>query len=101
MTWGVENNVVERFAAAGVSAGDVTFSRDTFTFEAPYAPSQFLNTFRRYYGPTMNAYEAAEKDGRADELHHELETLFNAHNKSGSSTAMSIPATFLRVTVAV
>jgi SAM-dependent methyltransferase len=101
MTWGVENNVVERFAAAGVSAANVTFARDTFTFEASYAPSQFLNTFRDYYGPTMNAYEAAKNDGRADELHHELETLFNAHNKSGSSTTMSIPATFLRVTVTV
>ena len=49
----------------------------------------------------MNAYEAAEKDGRADELHQELDTLFNAHNKSRSKDTMSIPATFLRVSVAV
>ena len=101
MTWGVESNVVERFAAAGVPATNVSFARNTFTFEAPYAPSEFLRTFRQYYGPTMNAFEAAEKDGRADELQQELDTLFNAHNKSTSKDAMSIPATFLRVTVAL
>lgn len=101
MTWGVESEVTERFAAAGIPAKNVSFSRDTFTFEAPQAPSEFLSTFRQYYGPTMNAFEAAEKDGRADELQEELETLFNAHNQSPSKDAMSIPATFLRVTVAV
>ena len=101
MTWGVESNVVERFAAAGVPTTNVSFSRDTFTFEAPYAPSEFLNTFRQYYGPTMNAFEAAEKDGRADELQDELDGLFNAHNRSASKDAMSIPATFLRVSVSL
>ncbi len=101
MTWGVESNVIERFAAAGIPAGNISFSRDTFTFEAPRSPSNFLGTFRQYYGPTMNAYEAAEKDGRAEDLHQELDALFNAHNKSPRKDAMSIPATFLRVTVAV
>ncbi len=101
MTWGVESNVLERFEAAGIPAQNVSFSKETFTFEAPQSPSEFLGTFRQYYGPTMNAYEAAEKDGRADELHQELDTLFNAHNTSRSKDAMSIPATFLRVSVAV
>lgn len=101
MTWGVESNVIERFAAAGIPAQNVSFSKETFTFEAPCAPSEFLGKFRQFYGPTMNAYEAAEKDGRADDLHQELDELFNAHNKSQSKDAMSIPATFLRVDVAV
>jgi SAM-dependent methyltransferase len=101
MTWGVESNVVERFAAAGVPAKNVSFARETFTFEAPQAPEAFLGTFRQYYGPTMNAFEAAEKDGRADALQQELVTLFNAHNQSARKNAMSIPATFLRVTVAL
>ena len=101
MTWGVESNVIERFEAAGIPAQNVSFAKETFTFEAPSSPSEFLGNFRQYYGPTMNAYEAAEKDGRADELHQELDTLFNAHNKSRSKDTMSIPATFLRVSVAV
>jgi len=99
MTWGVENNVIERFAAAGIPEDKISFARDTFTFDFPGTASAFVNEFRKYYGPTMNAFEAAEKQGRAAELQKELEELFNSQNKSQNAT--SIPATFLRVTVAV
>src|SRR6059036_4005108 len=61
MTWGIESNVIERFAAAGVPAEKISFIRDTFTFNFPGAPSAFVDEFRKYYGPTMNAFEAAEK----------------------------------------
>ena len=101
MTWGVESNVTERFSAAGVPADKISFVRDTFTFNFPGTPSAFVDEFRKYYGPTMNAFEAAEKNGRADQLQKELEDLFNAQNKSGNKNTTSIPATFLRVTVAV
>src|SRR5881394_716655 len=99
MTWGIEDNVIERFAAAGVSAEQISFVRDTFTFNFPGTPSEFVDEFRKYYGPTMNAFEAAEKNGRGADLQKELEELFNRHNKGTGVT--SIPATFLRVTVAV
>jgi len=99
MTWGVESNVIERFAAAGVPADKISFARDTFTFNFPGTPSAFVDEFRKYYGPTMNAFEAAEKQGRAVELQKQLEELFNSQNKSQNAT--SIPATFLRVTVAL
>ena len=99
MTWGVESNVIERFGAAGVPTENISFARDTFTFNFPGTPSAFVNEFRNYYGPTMNAFEAAEKKGLAAELQKELEELFNSQNKSQNAT--SIPATFLRVTVAV
>jgi ubiquinone/menaquinone biosynthesis C-methylase UbiE len=97
MTWGIESNVIERFAAAGVPAENVSFARDTFTFNFPGTPSQLVDVFRKYYGPTMNAFEAAEKQGRAAELQKQLEDLFNSQNKTQGAT--SIPATFLRVTV--
>ena len=58
-----------------------------------------MDEFRKYYGPSMNAFEAAEKNGRATDLQRELEELFNKQNKSTGAT--SIPATYLRVTVAV
>src|SRR6266568_6518135 len=99
MTWGVESNVIERFTAAGVSKDDISFARDTFTFNYPGTPSAFVDEFRRYYGPTMNAFDAAGKNGRAADLQKELEELFKSQNKSKDAT--SIPATFLRVTVAV
>ncbi len=99
MTWGVESNVIERFAGAGVTPENISFARDTFTFNFPGTPSALVDEFRKYYGPTMNAFEAAEKKGRAAGLQKELEELFNSQNKSHNAT--SIAATFLRVTVAV
>jgi ubiquinone/menaquinone biosynthesis C-methylase UbiE len=99
MTWGVENNVIERFAGAGVPKEKVSFVRDTYTFNFPGTPSAFVDTFRKYYGPTMNAFEAAEKNGRAGDLQKELEALFTSQNRSTSKDVTSIPATFLRVTV--
>lgn len=101
MLWGVESSVVERFTAAGVPKENISFDRDTFTFNYSGSPSALLGEFRRYYGPTMGAFEAAEKNGRAADLQKELETLFNAHNKSADKARTSIPATFLRVTVSV
>ncbi len=101
MTWGIEANVVERFASAGVPRENVSFIRDTYTFNFPGAPSEFVDAFRRYYGPTMNAFEAAEKNGRADDLRKELDALFESQNTSPAKDATSIPATFLRVMVAL
>src|SRR4029453_11101118 len=97
MDWGIESNGTEPFRAAGLPAENISFERDTFTFNFPGTPSQLVDVFRKYYGPTMNAFEAAEKQGRAAELQKELEDLFNSQNKSQDGT--SIPATFLRVTV--
>jgi hypothetical protein len=99
VTWGIENNVIERFAKAGVPKERIYFARDTYAFNFPGAPAALLEAFRKYYGPTMNAFEAAEKNGKANDLQKELEGLFNSQNKSPSKDATSIPATFLRVTV--
>ncbi len=101
MTWGIEANVLERFAAAGIPKEKVSFVRDTYTFNFPSAPAKLVEAFRQYYGPTMNAFDAAEKSGRAGDLQHELEDLFRRQNQSPRPEATSIPATFLRVTVAL
>ena len=99
MSWGVEHEVIERFGKAGVEADQIDFSRHTFTFECAASPIELLNTFRSYYGPTMNAYAAAEATGRADELHQELSDLFSRQNASEKPGTTRIPATFLQVTV--
>jgi SAM-dependent methyltransferase len=100
MTWGVEDNVIERFGSAGIGPEQIAFARDTYTFDFEGKPSELVETFRTYYGPTMNAFEAAGKDGRADELKRELDALFIAQNRSPRQDRTSIPATFLRITVA-
>jgi ubiquinone/menaquinone biosynthesis C-methylase UbiE len=101
MTWGIESNVIERFVGAEIPEEKISFVRDTYTFNFPGPPSELLDAFKKYYGPTMNAFEAAEKNGRAGDLQKELEALFNRQNKSPSKDATSIPATFLLVTVAL
>lgn len=100
MLWGMEDSVTERFMAAGVKKENIAFARDTFTFQNTATPAALLDSFRRFYGPTMNAFEAAEKIGRAGELQKELEALFVSQN-TGGANATVIPATFLRVTVQV
>ena len=101
MAWGIESNVIERFAGAGVPKENISFVKDTFSFNYPGTPSELLGTFRKYYGPTMNAFEAAAANGREADLQADLEALFSAQNASPSEDATSIPATFLRVTVSV
>jgi ubiquinone/menaquinone biosynthesis C-methylase UbiE len=100
MTWGLEEHVIERFVNAGIVKERIKFERDTFLFQAATSPAKLLNIFRNYYDPTMNAYDAAEKNGRAAELHRDL-ALFNSQNRSPVKEFTSIPATFLRVTVEV
>ena len=101
MTWGVESNVIERFGAAGIAKEKVSFVRATYMFNSPLSPSAFVADFRNFYGPTMNAFAAAEQSGRAANLQQELTALFERQNTSQAKDTTSIPATFLRVTVTV
>jgi SAM-dependent methyltransferase len=101
MTWGVESHVLERFGAAGVPKDAITCVKDTFTFDFAGTPAAFVAEFRDYYGPTMNAFDAAAKSGRTDALQAELEALFKSQNKSGRDDRTMIDATLLRVTVAL
>ena len=101
MTWGIESNVTERFGAAGVQPDRIAFARDTYAFRYPGPPAAFVSEFRNYYGPTMNAFAAAEQNGKATELQRELEALFERQNQSADKGSTLIAATFLRVTVAL
>jgi ubiquinone/menaquinone biosynthesis C-methylase UbiE len=98
MLWGVEEQVIDRFTKAGIAKENISFLKDTFTFNAPYSPKEFVSNFKNYYGPTMNAFEAAEKNGKAGDLQRELEDLFTSQNKSSNNNTTIIPASFLRVT---
>lgn len=98
VTWGVEANVLERFAGAGILAENISCTPTTYVFRHSGPPSELLDSFRHYYGPTMNAFAAAEGNGKADDLHAELAALFTAQNKSGDGNTV-IPATYLKVVV--
>jgi ubiquinone/menaquinone biosynthesis C-methylase UbiE len=101
MLWGVEDNVTERFTGAGIAQQNISFQKKSFTFNAAYSPAEFVHIFKAYYGPTMNAFEAAEKNGKAGDLQRELEHLFMAQNSSIDPGMTSIKATYLLVDVKV
>ena len=101
VTWGVESHIVERFGQAGVPGEKVSMVKDTFYFSSPdKSPAEFIEIFETFYGPTMNAVDAAQKTGKVAELHSQLVDMANAQNKS-ENTGTLIPATFMRVTVSV
>jgi ubiquinone/menaquinone biosynthesis C-methylase UbiE len=99
MTWGMDTHVIERFGKAGVPRQRISMVRDTYHFIShDKSPADLVELLSRFYGPTMNAYEAAEQSGRVRELHSQLSELAKAQNRSENG-GTSIPATFLRVTV--
>jgi ubiquinone/menaquinone biosynthesis C-methylase UbiE len=99
VTWGVESHILERFGKAGVSADRISMSRETYRFiSSGKTPAQFIDTFRRFYGPTMNAFDAARKNGREEDLRRELVALAESRNENREG-GLDIPATYLRVTV--
>lgn len=98
VSWGVEANVRERFAATGVPQDHISCDATDCVFNHDGSPAEMLNLFRRYYGPTMNAYAAAESDGRGESLHAELQALFERENR-GTSSKTVIYATYLKVVV--
>ena len=101
MTWGVDTHIIERFGQAGVAPEKISMVRDMFYFRAPdKSPAQFVEELERFYGPTMNALDAAKQSGRGEESHKQVVEIANAQNRSGNDST-SMPATFLRVTVSL
>lgn len=98
VTWGVEANVRERFEAAGVPSDAIVCEGSTYVFRTSGPPRDLLQTFRSFYGPTMNAFDAASSQGRAGALEAELLSIFETNNRGGADMT-DIPAAFLKVTV--
>lgn len=101
MLWGVQSEILSRFAAAGVAPSAVAFSREPWSFRVAKSPAELLEDFAQFYGPTMNAFEAARQAGRADALRADLDRLFAEQNTAEEANTTAISATFLRVTVTV
>lgn len=98
VTWGIEANVRERFGAAGIAADRISCEPTAYVFRHSGPSAELLESFRLYYGPTMNAFAAAEVNGKSDQLLQELAQLFDAQNQGGPDNTF-IPATYLKVTV--
>ncbi len=99
MLWGVESHIVERFGKAGVPADKISMEKDVFHFSSPdKSPAEMIELFRDFYGPTMNAFDAARNNGKEEELQKQLLDLATEMN-TNTNGGTSIAATFMRVTV--
>ena len=98
MTWGVEGNVVERFTGAGVPkpTRSPSVARQLHVQLPGVRQRRSSPSFGNYYGPTMNAFEAAEKNGRAADLARELDASVREPEPELRKDVTSIPATYLR-----
>jgi hypothetical protein len=101
MTWGSTPHLIERFGEAHIASEAISWERDTYVFDFKGSPAEFVDTFRQFYGPTMNAFDAAAKEGRAEALRNELVTLFESQNQCQYPGTTLVSAAFLRVTVEV
>jgi len=75
-------------------------AKETWLFTSKKSPAQFMESFIRFYGPTMNAFEAAQKKGKGENLQGQLVELARTQNTSRIG-GTAIPATFLRMTVSL
>lgn len=99
--WGKEEIIIDRFGKAGIPKENISFEKLVFTFEGEFSAEEFLQRFKLYYGPTMNAFETAAKNDKSDQLYNELLDLFEDHNESEDQNKTLVNANYLLVTVKV
>ena len=77
--WGDEKVVRERL---GHGVSDLTMTRRQYSFNYPFPPTDVVEFFRQYYGPTNRAFASLnEMDAR--KLRVDLEALWSTHNRGG------------------
>lgn len=78
--WGDETTVRDRL---GHGLSELSLTKRQYLFSYPFSPSEVVEFFRLYYGPTNRAFASLDAEGQA-QLRHELETLWTAHNRAGA-----------------
>jgi len=83
--WGDEATVRERL---GHGLSELSLTRRQYLFSYPFSPSEVVEFFRLYYGPTHQAFASLDELGRG-RLRQDLEALWSAHNRAdGESTTV-------------
>jgi SAM-dependent methyltransferase len=93
LLWGNEEMIRERFAGAAIQIETV---RKDIDFVLPFSPIESVEHFRKYYGPTQKAFEAAGED--RDALRADLEELWAANNKTTDVSTL-VSSEYLEVRV--
>ncbi|HEX5543907.1 MAG TPA: class I SAM-dependent methyltransferase [Nitrospira sp.] len=85
LLWGDEAIVRERL---GHGLSELSLTRRQYLFSYPFPPSEVVEFFRLYYGPTHQAFASLDELGRS-RLRQDLEVLWSAHNRAdGGSTTV-------------
>jgi SAM-dependent methyltransferase len=77
--WGDESTVRERL---GKGLSELRLVRRQYIFSYPFPPSEVVELFRLYYGPTNRAFASLDGAGQ-EQLRQELEALWSSHNRAG------------------
>ena len=78
--WGDETTVRERL---GKGLSELLLVRRHYTFSYPFSPSEVVEFFRLYYGPTNQAFASLDVAG-SEHLRQELVALWSSHNRAGT-----------------
>lgn len=90
--WGDEAVVRERL---GHGLSDLSLTRRQYLFDYPFPPSEVVEFFRLYYGPTNRAFASLDTEGQA-KLRRDLEVLWTTHNRTGGGCT-TVHAEYLEV----
>jgi hypothetical protein len=75
----------------------VYINRRTVSFILPLTPEQTVDFFREWYGPTLRAFAALDREGQAA-LHRDLTQLWSEHNRATDGTT-HVESEYLEVVV--
>ncbi len=92
LLWGDEATVRERLRE-GIAGMQIT--RKMYPLKYPFPPSEVVEFFRVYYGPTHRAFASLDADKQAA-LRSDLERLWSEHNKAGDG-GTSVESEYLEV----
>lgn len=90
LLWGTEQHLVDLF---GPAVAEVRSQERMFTFRHDSA-DDFVAFFRRWYGPTLKAFDAVGPSG-ADALAEDIVELVGQFDRIGDGRTVAIPSTYL------
>lgn len=96
LLWGTEEHLSELF---GDAATDMRSVERTCTLRFT-SPDEFVTFFRRWYGPTLKAFEALDEAGQTA-LAADLADLARRSDRHGDGGSVALPATYLETVFTV
>ncbi len=95
LLWGTEGHLRGLF---GDSIASLRVQERVFTFRFR-AAEEFCDVFRRWYGPTLKAFEALDTEEARAALKADIDDLARRWDRLESDDAVAIPAAYLEVVI--